>query len=173
MRNILDDPKKVPEHLRKKWDGMSKRKKQHDRGLENLTQNIKFIASVAGSGKTDLLIFTALMALPGGKGVEHPQKIIYFVRNRTAIRTFASTIEQEMKAMGHAGRVFIRHDGNRAEPPAEFSGVVVTTPYFGCYPAFVRNFQASVCLIDNATSLAFVSLQVRPRSPSEFQPYSG
>ncbi len=282
MRNILDHPERVPSYLRKIWEKMDEKKKEAYRGLENLVQNIKWIVSVAGTGKTTFLHFVVHMALFGDQEKDHQIKVLYFVNRNSAVRGFASELSAKAEALGkghtvvrlhgyesevsdwspsrilqhHWGEVFDEQDGCstclgvdghftvqhqlaqmtvdtndasvrpqrlqlsrsglhesayryylahqdqfsglrdalkrldngefQTEDEAQikttirelvnelyakylkqFSGVIFATPHTGCLSSFVRNFEADICLIDDAAKigdLAFLQI-IRAHTP--------
>jgi hypothetical protein len=88
----LTTPTKVPELLREMWIDLDDKKKEAYRRLDNLFQNMKFILGVAGSGKSNLLLFIILMAKFGDKDQEFPVKAVYFVNHNSAVNDFATTL---------------------------------------------------------------------------------
>ena len=285
MRNILDHPERVPSYLIELWEKMDETKKQAYRGLENLVQNIKWVACVAGAGKTTFLHFVVHMALFGDNEKDHQIKVLYFLNHNSAVSGFASELSAKAKALGK-GHTVVRLDGYESEvndwsrsrmmqhlwdeafdeqdacltcfgvvghftvqhqlaqmtvdtkdasarsqrlqlPPLglhesayryysahqnrfpglrdalerldvgelqdedkaqiqttlrelvnelyakylkQFSGVIFATPYTGCLSSFVRNFEADICLIDDAAKigdLAFLQI-IRAHTPKLF-----
>ena len=105
MANIWTNPEKVDPILKDMWEQMDKDKQTAYRSMDELTQNMKWIVGVAGSGKTSLLIFIVLMALYGDKDQAHPLKIIYFVPHNSAANDFARDMNQAMESMGRKNGV--------------------------------------------------------------------
>ncbi|KAL2132964.1 hypothetical protein VTI74DRAFT_3064 [Chaetomium olivicolor] len=93
MENILKNPDQVPEMLRTIWERMDKHKQVAYAGLRSLKQNINWIVGVAGTGKTNLLVFMILMAMYGDNQ-DHPLEFLYFVNNNTAVNDFAEELNQ-------------------------------------------------------------------------------
>jgi hypothetical protein len=109
MRYILDAPEKVQAYLRQLWDELDDLKKEAYCGLDDLTQNIKWITGVAGPGKTNLLQVIILMAMFGEDGVEHRFKMVYFVNMNGQVSDFAGELNKRFADMGKPHRVIRLH----------------------------------------------------------------
>ena len=105
MENILTNPEQVPEHLRRCWENMDITKQEAYRGLANITQNIHWIAGVAGTGKSNLLQFIVLMAMLGDKNKEHPIKVLDLLPRNKAVSDFANEMAAAFEELGKKNAV--------------------------------------------------------------------
>ncbi len=109
MGNILHNVDKVPEPLQRRWREMDSAKQEAYRAMENLTENIHWVAGVAGTGKSNFLQFVILMAMFGYKDKEHPIKVIDFVPQNNAVSDFADDMVVAFEELGRQDAVVRLH----------------------------------------------------------------
>jgi hypothetical protein len=108
MANILSEDKveRVPTHLQRLWDELDVTKKAAYYGLSGVVQNIHWVSSVAGAGKSDFTKFITLMAKFGeSANPERKVNTTFFAEQNATADKLAKELDKATVAMGKGHRV--------------------------------------------------------------------